>query len=463
MLNKYWNSYIQWYIKYSGFSERDNKEGLPYFRDKLFISILLLTFVLGVLSYFPSAYVAVSRNEISVLVVDTIAILVLLFTTFSKAISFRTRKLLFSTNLFLLSFLLFLILGFKGNGSILLFMLITLITLYSGKRGGLKAILVFAGFNAVFLFNFYFNIVYLPSFEQYDVQLLLIVMVNNLLFVVLTVFSVSFLINQLHNALLKENNLQLELVEKHEKVLEAKNKAEKSDKLKSAFLANMSHEIRTPMYGILGCADFLKAYNTEDEEFQEFVNVIDGNGKQLLDIISSIVDVSKIESGLITTNISTFNVNRNIEKVFKALIPKAEAKGLSFTLNNELVVHDAYINSDSGKIEFILKSLLENAIKFTEKGIIEFSCERIDEYFIAFYIKDTGLGIDEAHFKTVFDAFYQVDVNNDKALHGFGIGLTIAKAYIEMLGGEIDIESVEGIGSTFWFTIRVDLIKSHVK
>lgn len=457
MLGEIWESYLQRYIRYSRFSEREEQEGLAYFRDKLFISILLLTFVLGSLSYIPSTYVAVSRDEPIIVVLNTCTILGLIFTVFYRGLSFYTRKILFSTNIFFLSFVMFMVLGLEGNGSVLIFALSILITLFNGRKHGLLAVLIVAVFYVILLLGLYFELFYLPIFDQYDFQLLSIVMVNNLLFNLLLVFSVSFLINQLHTALLKGNQLQIELHEKHNNVLEAKNRVEKSDKLKSAFLANMSHEIRTPMYGILGCAQFLKEYNEDDPNYQEYIEVIEDSGEQLLDIMTDIINISIIESGLMFTNIKMFNVNDNINTVYNAFIPEADEKGIMFILNNTIAIQDAYISSDSEKVTSVLKYLIKNAIKYTDKGTIELLCGRKDESFIEFHLKDTGMGIHEDNYENIFDTFYQVDVENENALHGSGVGLTIAKAYIEMLGGSISLKSEVGVGTSFLFTMKVNL------
>lgn len=352
---------------------------------------------------------------------------------------------------------MFVVLGFEGNGSVLIFALSILITLFNGKKHGLFSILIIAIFYGVLLLGSCFNLFYLPIFEQYEFQLLAIITLNNLLFNLLLVLSVSFLINQLHTALLKENELQNELFKKHNNVVEAKNRVEKSDKLKSAFLANMSHEIRTPMYGILGCAQFLREYNEDDPDYQEYIEVIEDSGEQLLDIMTDIINISIIESGLMITNIKMFNINDNINTIYNAFLPEAEEKGIVFILNNSIAIQDAYISSDSDKVTSVLKYLIKNAIKYTDEGIVELTCERQDESLIAFNLKDTGIGIHEDNFENIFDTFYQVDVENVNALHGSGVGLTIAKAYIEMLGGSISLKSEVDVGTSFLFTMKVNL------
>ncbi|SDH06946.1 sensor histidine kinase [Winogradskyella thalassocola] len=459
MLKKLWLSYRQWYIKYSGFSNEKEKEDLSYFRDKLFVSILILTLALSLLSYIPSAGMAVALDKWFVFVIDTVAVLVMMFLVFNKQMRLTTKKTIFSVNLFVLSFALIIDLGLNGSGTILLFMLSVLITLYSGKKAGVNSVIVSAIFYGIVLFIDYAKWIDIRFFTESPIEVLFVVFINNVLFGMLTVLSVSFLIDRLHNVLLKENELQEELLEKHKNVVIAKERAEQSDQLKSAFMANMSHEIRTPMYGILGCAELLKGYHEDDEEYQEYVKVVEGSGNELLDVITDILNISKIETGHMTVKTSLFNVNDCIEATYKAFLPQAELKQVQFTLNNFISEKDFQINSDSDKLTAVLKHLIENALKYTSKGdSILLSCGFDNSTSqLRFHLKDTGVGIPEDKIETIFLPFYQVDVANRQALHGSGIGLSISKAYIEMLGGNLVLESEIGEGTAFSFCIAVDL------
>ena len=459
MLKKLWLSYRHWYIKYSGFSNKSEKEDLTYFRDKLFISILILTLALSSLSYIPSAIMAIALDKWFVFYIDTIAVLVIAFLFFYKRMSLKTKKIILSVNFFLLSFALIIDLGLNGNGTILLFMLSVLMTLYSGEKAGVISVVVTAAFYIIVLLIDYMKWIDLHFFTVFDIEILFIVFVNNIVFGLLSVFSVSFLIDRLHNALLKENQLQDELIEKHKNVIIAKDRAEESDRLKSAFMTNMSHEIRTPMYGILGSAELLKSYQTEDKEYQEFVSVIESNGNELLDVISDILDISKIETGQMSIRISLFNVNDTIQAIYKTFLPEAKLKNVDFTVNNFISEKDSNINSDIDKLSMVLKHLIENAIKYTSKGDeIMLSCN-VDSNTsqLKFCITDTGVGIPEDKRETIFNPFYQVNVNKNTAIHGSGIGLSISKAYVKLLGGHLSLISEIDEGSTFTFSIDKNL------
>jgi PAS domain S-box-containing protein len=258
--------------------------------------------------------------------------------------------------------------------------------------------------------------------------------------------------------------LAWEIVEKKkisEALVFAKEKAEESDRLKSAFLANMSHEIRTPMNGILGFAELLKEPGLTGDEQQNYIEIIKKSGARMLNIINDIVDISKVEAGLMKLDINKSNVNEQIEYIYTFFKPEVEAKGMKFTFRNTLTAKEAFITTDREKLYAILTNLVKNAIKYTKKGSIEFgysietghAIEARPALSLQFYVKDTGIGIPKNRQEAIFERFIQADIEDRMARQGAGLGLAITKAYIEMLGGKIWVESEEGIGSTFYFTL----------
>ncbi|MUU77960.1 sensor histidine kinase [Winogradskyella endarachnes] len=458
MWEKLWSSYHQWYINYSHFSKEKGQDELSYFRNKLFVSILVLIMPLGVFSYIPSAITAIILGKWFVFYIDTAAISIICFLFFNNKLSIKTKKVLFSATLFMLAFALTTYIGLKSSSGLLLFMVCILVTLYSGKKAGMKIVLVSSICYSLILVFHYFKIFEFAVFKDELFNVLLIVFVNNILFILATVFSVSFLIDHLHNALLKENQLQKELVEKHKNVLIAKERAEQSDQLKSAFLSNISHEIRTPMYGILGSAELLKDYEAQnDSDFKEFVDVIEENGFKLLDVISGIINISEIETGIMKLNITTFNVVDTISVIYNQYLPETQLKGVLFIFEDNILRDKSTITADEAKLIVLLKKLIENAIKFTSEGDRIVLRASIYNSTLNVSIEDTGIGVPDDKKDTIFNPFYQVDVSNKNALHGSGIGLSIAKAYAELLGGSLSLVSEEGEGSTFMFSINTDL------
>ena len=244
------------------------------------------------------------------------------------------------------------------------------------------------------------------------------------------------------------------LLKREGELRKAKERAEESDRLKSAFLANMSHEIRTPMNGILGFAELLKEPQLSGVEQQEFISIIQRSGKRMLNIINDIVDISKIESGQMEMTISETNINEQSEFIHSFFKEEAERKGLKFSVNKSLPSKEVIIKSDREKIYAVLTNLVKNAIKCTKAGSIECGYKKTGK-LIEFYIKDTGSGILEHQKEIIFERFRQANDLTTQYSEGAGLGLSISKKFVEMLGGRIWMESEIGKGSIFYFTVPI--------
>jgi len=246
----------------------------------------------------------------------------------------------------------------------------------------------------------------------------------------------------------------------------AKEKAEENERLKSAFLANMSHEIRTPMNGILGFAGLLKEPMLTGDEQQEYIGIIEKSGARMLNIINDVIAISKVESGQMKTFITPTNVNEQIEFIYNFFKLEVEQKGLHIVFYKPLTDHEATIKTDKEKVYAIFTNLVKNAIKFSDGGTIEIGyaliyksigrdktglVSTVDE--LEFFVKDSGVGIPADRMEAIFDRFVQADIGDKRAFQGAGLGLSISKAYVEMLGGKIWVESEEAKGSSFYFTI----------
>ena len=237
-------------------------------------------------------------------------------------------------------------------------------------------------------------------------------------------------------------------------LIQAKEKAEESDRLKSSFLANLSHEIRTPMNAIQGFTSLLKAPNLTDDKKEIYISTIKKSGDKLLLIINDIIEISKIDAGQIVPHFSPINLNDFIIDLYNTLnvtIPEDKNVKLKFIYSNNEV--GLYISTDEVKLLQVMTNLINNAIKFTEEGTVTYGYEIISDKEIRFFVQDTGIGIDKKNKHLIFERFRQVE--NDIAIKkgGSGLGLAISKAYVEMLGGTIELESEVGKGSCFSFSI----------
>jgi signal transduction histidine kinase/CheY-like chemotaxis protein len=235
-------------------------------------------------------------------------------------------------------------------------------------------------------------------------------------------------------------------------LIKAKEKAEESDRLKTAFLCNISHEIRTPMNGILGFAEFLKEPGLTGDQQQEYITIIEKSSARMLNIINNIVDISRIEAGLINVSFKETGINEKMEFIYCFFKSEVEEKGMQLLFKNTLPAKEAIIRTDNEKVDSILTNLIKNAIKYSKVGTIEFGYIKRGET-LEFYVKDAGIGIPKDRQSAIFERFIQADIADKQAYQGAGLGLSISKAYVEMLGGKIWVESEEGIGATFYFTL----------
>ncbi len=232
----------------------------------------------------------------------------------------------------------------------------------------------------------------------------------------------------------------------------AKERAEESDRLKSAFLANMSHEIRTPMNGILGFAALLKKPELTGDQQQKYIGIIEKSGERMLNIINDLIEISKIEAGQTSVSLAPTNINEQIEFVYAFFRHEVDRKGMQIICECPLSAEEALISTDREKIFAIIINLVKNAIKYSQEGTVKFGYIKKGR-MLEFYVKDTGIGIPENKIQDVFNRFVQADIGINRRYEGAGLGLSISKAYVEMLGGKIWARSEVGKGSEFYFTI----------
>jgi PAS domain S-box-containing protein len=233
-------------------------------------------------------------------------------------------------------------------------------------------------------------------------------------------------------------------------LVEAKEKAEESDRLKTAFLHNVSHEIRTPMNAIIGFTTLLNERGTTEQERQQFTGIITQSSNQLLSIINDIVDIANIESGQVKVNLSRINLNSCMKGLLEQF--SYSKNNISMGLHLDLSDEQSYLVTDETKMIQILSNLINNALKFTQEGRIDFGYRVLNDY-VEFFVSDTGIGITAEHQSKIFKRFFQVDVGGTRQYGGTGLGLSICEAYVILLGGEIHVVSEPGKGSRFVFTL----------
>jgi signal transduction histidine kinase/CheY-like chemotaxis protein len=260
----------------------------------------------------------------------------------------------------------------------------------------------------------------------------------------------------LNDAYLAQNAALISSIERIQKINEelniAKQKAEESDRLKSAFLANMSHEIRTPMNGVIGFSEMLADPDLSPASRMEYASIIIDSSRQLLSIVNDILDISRIEAGLVSLSKEEVHVNELLTVLYAFFEPQARTKDLDLRFIKSLDNDECIIYTDKTRLRQILTNLLNNALKFTHEGMIELGYERIED-FMKFYVRDTGIGIPPELHDKIFEPFHQVELEITYHYGGTGLGLSISRKLVELLKGKIWLESQQGKGSVFYFTI----------
>ena len=234
------------------------------------------------------------------------------------------------------------------------------------------------------------------------------------------------------------------LKETEQKLIIARDKAEELDRLKSAFLANMSHEIRTPLNAIVGFSSLLAETDRRSER-QEYIKIVQENNELLLQLISDILDLSKIEAGTFNFVYTNVDVNETCAEIIKSMSMKV-GKGIELIFEEPFP--ECYIYTDKNRFTQVISNFINNALKFTQQGSITLGYEQVSHQKIKFYVRDTGMGIPEEKQKSIFERFVKLNT----FVQGTGLGLSICKSIVSQMGGEIGVDSAEGIGSCFWFT-----------
>lgn len=243
---------------------------------------------------------------------------------------------------------------------------------------------------------------------------------------------------------------------------DAKEKATKAEELKNAFLSNMSHEIRTPMNAIVGASELLRDDSLSKEERNEFTQILGSSSKELLDLFNRILELSQLESGSLEFNESEVTIHTLLLKLYTIFSQKISETRKDLVLNFTEDLQEIILFTDLDRLTKVLSYLLENAIKFTDKGEIDFGCAIQDRQNILFYVKDTGPGISKTEQQMIFNKFTQVDNSYTRIHSGAGLGLSLCKEIVNFLGGKLYIDSNPGDGSIFYFTIPLKISESNI-
>lgn len=428
--------------------ENNEHETVSQWQATFLADVLLILMPLSVVIYIPSLWLSLKEGLTVVAIVDTIAVLILQLIYFHKTMAIKTRKQFLLLSLFFLEVVLLYYLGWSGPGLVYLIGFSAFSTLIYSKKAGyvtlfinILMLLILAIISALTFSSD-------PMVNNMSPEAIITVGLNFIILNLILVTSISSLTKGLHRKIESEKEIKKKLLNEMILHQKAREHAEKSDKLKSAFLANMSHEIRTPMNGILGFVELLKSRELSGDKQQEYIEIIETSGERLLTLLNNLIDISKIEAGLMELHLSETNINEVLDFTYAFFKPMMEKKQLQFKLEQKLDVKDSIVITDMEKIYAIFTNLVKNAFKYTHNGEIKFGCIRKDNQLMI-YVKDTGIGVSENRLEAIFERFIQADIADRGNYQGAGLGLSITKAYVELLGGKIEVRSRENQGSEF--------------
>ncbi|MFW5820696.1 MAG: sensor histidine kinase [Bacteroidota bacterium] len=423
--------------------EIQNHGGLDYWRNRLFFKTVLIFFPLSFFVYVPAIILSIQNEVWSVLVIDTIAYFALLIFILYRRISVRIKKILFIYVLYFLALGLLIFMGNYGPGMLYLLAVSIFASLIHGKNAGRITFFMNSAVYLVIIFLSLEGWVNYSIFGDYSAASWAAVGINMIFLNIGLLYGVDELLDGLSNSIKKQKELESQLKTDNVKLEQALIKAEESDRLKSAFLANMSHEIRTPMNGIYGFSGLLKV-GLDKEKQQRYIDIIQNSSELLLTIIDDAVELAKLDTNIVTLNKTDFEIPSLIEQLystFKLKVPE----NVQFIRKINLAKNEKRVIADRVKLSQVLNNLLTNAFKYTPSGKVWLIVDYKKEGLFRFEVKDTGIGILPKNHKKVFIRFFQESEKNQ----GVGLGLSITKSLVELMNGNIFIESEPGKGSSF--------------
>ena len=443
--------------------------------------VLLVLIVIGLPSVTIGVIEALQLGQ-----TDTALIYILLFSPliflalFQKQLSHKWAPAIVLFCLYLFAVHNLTVFGFSGAGIPIFLTFFILMTVFYGRIAGLLSIvaalvpmaiigcLMTQGIMTVDVNLMHISTLPISWITAASILFLLgILMVVGFSFIQQNFSRIARISKEQAGELRKMNQNLKEEIQHKEKIQEnlekAKEKAEESDRLKSAFLKNMSHEIRTPMNGIMGFTSLLENEQLEEEKVGEYLNLIKQSGNRMLELLNNLMDIAMIESDEVKIQEKELSLNPIMDDLYALFAPEANKKELSIFCEKGLDDHEDKILTDGDKLKQIMTNLINNAIKYTNEGEIIFGYKG-EENYVRFYVRDTGIGISSDHQQKIFERFRQAELEVTREYEGAGLGLSISKAFVEVLGGEMWLDSTPGEGSGFYFTLpRQELDEDEIK
>ncbi len=452
------NRIIEFISQFIPYPELAKEQLLVEWKNKLLIILLGCFILIGPFVIISGIIEAVLDNLWSLAISSAIIYFVLIFVALSRKIKSNFKVLFCVAMFYMLGVIAFIEVGPQGAGFNWLFIFVFLSTFFYGLRGVLISLIVSFGTFLLLLIPIIYKLSFASGILDFGVEVWL---ADTAIFIVLnSIISLSFneILVKIDRSVKREKEAGQLLKQSQEELEKERIRAKESDKLKYQFLSNMSHEIRTPINSLLGFSSLIAEPCIDEGTRKHYRKIIDHSGDQLVCIIDDIIDVAKIESNQMKFNIGSMDVNEILTELARINRNRIEImnKKIQLHLKFPETSKKVIIKTDIVRFRQIVNNLVVNAIKFTDSGSIEVGYDIIEaeNVFLKFYVKDSGIGIPGKLQKAIFERFTQVP--NAASHQGAGLGLSIVKGLLDLLGGEIWVESEENKGSTFYFTIPAD-------
>ncbi len=431
--------------------------GFLYWRERIFHYFVIALISVGLLSYLYYTISFLQDGEFISAVFSSVIFISTLFVSVVRSLSLKIRASWILTCIYLLGGYLFIIEGPASLGLVLLLAYSMMSAILLGYKSSIYSVVLNILIMVVAALLHFTTIITGELLLDLKLGTYLNLVALFIVVNIIALFPLVSFINGMTFSFEKELRYKNILSKEREKLMRAKIKAEESDVLKTSFLSNMSHEIRTPMNAILGFSNLLSHKEISISEKEEFVNLIRINGKNLLTLVEDIIDISKIDSGQLQVKNSPVCLHEILKEVYDSFWDDIRRRGLlniKLYLNEGISDKKTMVLTDAFRLRQVLINLVGNGIKFTDRGFVEFGYELKNEEVLQFYIKDTGIGLPKGKEREVFERFSKFSNDKQKMLYGgTGIGLSIARDVVSLMGGKIWVESEDKVGSTFFFTI----------
>ncbi|MGQ1785251.1 MULTISPECIES: sensor histidine kinase [unclassified Saccharicrinis] len=441
---------IKSYVSVGQYSSAD---GLDYWRERIFKSILLVIIIFGIFPYGFGMYMAFSQEIYPVAVVDTLVYGAIIYSIFTKGISLIKRIYFIVGLIFFIGIALTILVGKDGAGFNFVIGSIVLSSLLLGLRGAIISLVATLITVLLIALGIYLDVFGNLRVTQYTPIEWIAVSINIIAVGAMTAIPLAILLKGLESTIDGQRNLQQQLTNKVSQLQKAKQKAEQADSLKTNFLANMSHEVRTPLNSIMGFSELvLNGMYSDEDERNKYMMTINQSGSYLLNIIENIMDFSMIESNQLKYTLQSCNLNvvlDELKNIYRHPNTTSSDVNVSF---KKLNGSDTFVITDAHRLKQVFINLINNALKFTEKGEISVGFSNDEQGMTRCFVKDTGVGITPDAQLAIFDRFVKIEGLN-QVKDGTGLGLPISKGIIEVMGGTMWVESEVNKGSTFYFTI----------